>query len=221
MQITYETITIFVWLIPGFLSSLVLNAVVVRKEKDGLSKIIEALVFTFLIYGVVSFLGSGSPVLLKSETIGGETSYSMRYNPAIVLATVFLSVALPLLIGRLATTDRLMAFLRRCRITEKTSRQSLWEDVFTDQKRCIVVNLSDGRRVIGWPLYYSATPDEGCIYLHKPAWIADGKYIETNMHGMFLVKRDNIDSIEFTHLDKEAIIRLRKEKSYERQTTAK
>ncbi|MDQ1272424.1 MAG: hypothetical protein QG591_1054 [Planctomycetota bacterium] len=47
MNISIETLTIFVFLIPGFVSSLIINTIVVRKEKDNLSKIIEALIFSF------------------------------------------------------------------------------------------------------------------------------------------------------------------------------
>ena len=66
MEITFETVTVFVFLIPGFLSSAILNTVVVRKEKETFSRVIEALVFTFLIYGILSLFVTESPVLLKS-----------------------------------------------------------------------------------------------------------------------------------------------------------
>jgi len=39
MEISADTLTLFVFLIPGFLSSTILNQVVVRKEKDNYSKI--------------------------------------------------------------------------------------------------------------------------------------------------------------------------------------
>jgi hypothetical protein len=202
MEITHEAITIFVFLIPGFLSSLILNTVVVRTEKDNLSRIVEALVFTFLIYGLVSLFDSGAPVLLNTEKAGETTNYSIHYNSRVVVPTILLSVVLPLLIGRLRVTDKHMVWLRRWKVTEKTSRQTLWEDVFTDQKRYVIVNLSDGRRVFGWPAYFSSTPEEGCIYLQNAAWIVDGKYIDLPIHGLFLVEHDNIDSIEFLNLDR-------------------
>ena len=62
-------------------------------------------------------------------------------------------------------------------------------DVFTEQKRYVIVNLADGRRVFGWPMYYSNNPEEGCLYLYD-AWINDeGKYIDLRIHGLFLADR--------------------------------
>lgn len=69
MNISTETLTIFVFLIPGFVSSLIIQTIIVRKEKDNFSKIIEALVFSFFIYVVISVVNGESPVLLHSDQI--------------------------------------------------------------------------------------------------------------------------------------------------------
>jgi len=202
MDITAETVTIFVYLIPGFLSSQILNCVLVRKEKDHLAKIVEALVFTFIIYSIISLCIRQSPVTLIAKKIDATTEYSIQYNPTVVLPIIILSILFPLALGYLATTDKHMALLRRLRITDKTARDTVWLDVFTEQKRYVVVNLSDGRRVFGWPMCYSNTPEEGLLYLRNPSWITKGKYVDLKIHGLFLVKANNIDSIEFWNLDR-------------------
>ena len=97
-----------------------------------------------------------------------------------------------------------MRLLRRLKVTNKTARDTVWLDVFTDQKRYLIVNLSDGRRVFGWPMYFSDTPKEGNLYLYDPSWITEnGDYIDLDIHGLFLVKADNIDSIEFLNITKD------------------
>ena len=64
------------------------------------------------------------------------------------------------------------------------------------------VRLSDGRRLFGWPLYYSNQPEEGLLYLYDPAWIdKDGKYIDLDAHGILLTRKDGIDSIVFTKIE--------------------
>ena len=204
MNITAETLTIFAFLIPGFISSLILNAVVVRKDKDNFSKLIEALVFSFLIYVVVSPFTTHSPVLLDSIRIDKAAIYPLQYNWRVAVPTVILSILLPLFLGFLITKDLHMKLLRRLRVTNKTARDTVWLDVFTDQKRYLIVNLSDGRRVFGWPMYFSNTPEKKNIYLYNPSWITeDGDYIDLDIHGLFLVKADNIDSIEFLNITKE------------------
>lgn len=203
MNISIETLTIFVFLIPGFVSSLIINTIVVRKGKDNLSKIIEALVFSFFIYVVISVVNGESPVLLHSDQINNKTIYSISYNSNVVIPVAVLSIILPILLGFLSTTDMHMKLLRKLKITNKTARETVWLDVFTEQKRYVIVNLADGRRVFGWPMYYSNNPEEGCLYLYNAAWIDDeGKYIDLKIHGLFLVKRNNIESIEFTLIDK-------------------
>ena len=63
----------------------------------------------------------------------------------------------------------------------------------------MVVHLDDGKRVRGWPQYYSDTPEEGLLYLHHPAWIAKDNSVLplTNVHGLFIVKTGYIKSIAF------------------------
>lgn len=203
MNISTETLTIFVFLIPGFVSSLIINTIVVRKGKDNLSKIIEALVFSFVIYVIISVILGKSPVLIQEEHVNNKTIYSITYNAKVVIPVALLSIFLPLVLGLLSTTDIHMKLLRKLKITNKTARETVWLDVFTEQKRYVIVNLADGRRVFGWPMYYSNNPEEGCLYLYDAAWIDDkGEYIDLKIHGLFLVKKDNIESIEFTLIDK-------------------
>lgn len=203
MNVSLETLTIFVFLIPGFISSLIYNSIVVRADKDNLSKIIEALVFSFLIYAVLSIAGQKSPVLLQALKTNETTTYSISYNAHVIIPITLMAVMFPLLLGFLTTTDIHMRLFRKLKLTNKTARDTIWLDVFTEQQRYVTVNLSDGRRIFGWPMYYSNNPEEGCLYLYNPAWIDDaGKYVNLEIHGMFLVKKDNIESIEFTGLDK-------------------
>lgn len=207
MNISTETLTIFVFLIPGFVSSLIINTIVVRKGKDNLSKIIEALVFSFVIYVIISVILGKSPVLIQEEYVNNKTIYSITYNAKVVIPVALLSIFLPLVLGLLSTTDIHMKLLRKLKITNKTARETVWLDVFTEQKRYVIVNLADGRRVFGWPMYYSNNPEEGCLYLYDAAWIDDkGEYIDLKIHGLFLVKKDNIESIEFTLIDKSTAI---------------
>ena len=46
MRLTAETLTLFLLLVPGFVSSVVLNAVIVRQTKGRVGHVIEALVFS-------------------------------------------------------------------------------------------------------------------------------------------------------------------------------
>jgi hypothetical protein len=176
---------------------------VVRSDKDQFSKIVEALVFSFIIYVIISIVNNDSPIHLKTTKIDKTITYSIAYNYKILIPVFTLSVLFPLVLGFFVVTDIHMIILRKIKITNKTSRDTAWLDVFTEQKRYIIVNLTDGRRIFGWPMYYSNSPEDGLLYLYDAAWINnDGEYVELDIHGLFLVKKDNMESIEFTTIDK-------------------
>jgi len=90
-----------------------------------------------------------------------------------------------------------MKGLRWLKLTDRTSRDTAWDDVFINEKRFITIHLKDERRITGWPLYYSNNVDEGFIYLSQFAWISeDNSYIEPESHGI-LISKESIDLIEF------------------------
>ena len=205
MNLTAETLAIFMYLIPGFLSSLILNSVVVRKSKANLSKLVEALVFSFTIYVIISIFTGQSPVAINVSTVNDATTYVTTFNESVLVPVFLLALLLPLAIGASITHDWHMKLLRSIQVTNKTSRETIWLDVFTDlKKRNVVVNLTDGTRVFGWPMYYSNNPEEGKLYLYSPAYFKeDGQIQKLPIHGMFIVNKDKIDTIEFLHTRKE------------------
>ena len=112
-----------------------------------------------------------------------------------------LAVGLALLIGCFITNDSHMKLLRKLRITASTARINTWLDILIDQRRYVVVTLTDGRRLFGWPEYYSNDTTEGLLYISDPAWIEDdGNYSDLGVHGILLTNKDKMESIMFTHL---------------------
>lgn len=102
--------------------------------------------------------------------------------------------------------DQHMALLRRLGITSRSSRDSTWEDVFTEQgDRFVVLELVDGRRLQGYPRNGSDDPGEGFVCLSRPAWLvrAEGEegatrdeVRDTGQHGL-LIHRDEVRWVEF------------------------
>jgi hypothetical protein len=197
MNISGEALAVFLLLMPGFLSSAVLNAIVVRQTKDRVGSIIEALVFSFVIYAILTPFGR-SPVDLEVTSTG---SYRPIVTPELLLYAMGLAVGLALLLGFSITNDYHMKLLRKTKVTVSTARINTWLDIFIDQRRYVVVTFADGRRLFGWPEYYSNDTTEGLLYVSDPAWIGeDGEYTDLDVHGMLLTNKDRIESIVFTHL---------------------
>ena len=192
MNITGETLALFLLLMPGFLASVVLNAVVVRSTKNRVGSIVEALVFSFVIYAILTPFGL-SPVDLEVTSDG---AYRPVVTSSRLLYAMALAVGLSLLLGFLITNDYHMKLLRKVGVTSSTARINTWLDIFIDQKRYVVVTFTDGRRLFGWPEYYSNDTTEGLLYVSDPAWISDdGEYTDLSVHGILLTNKDRIESI--------------------------
>ncbi len=194
---TSEALGVFLLLMPGFLSSTVLNAIVVRQRKDRVGSIIEALVLSFVTYAILTPF-SLNPVDLEVTSAG---TYRPIITPGLLLYAMGAAVGLALLLGFLVTNDYHMRLLRKARITVSTARINTWLDIFIDQKRYVVVAFTDGRRLFGWPEYYSNDTTERLLYISDPAWVDDdGHYTDLDVHGVLLTNKDKIESIVFTNL---------------------
>jgi hypothetical protein len=203
MALTNDTVLLFLLLMPGFVASIVLNTVIVRKPPDGLLLVIEALVFSFVIYACLGVFSGQFLVTVGPSgviTPGPITRWSLA-------GVLGLSVVLPLVLGALLTHDYLFWVLGKLKITRRTGRASVWLDVFVEQQRCVIVNFTDGRRLFGWPEFYSDDANEGMLYLSSPKWLTDdGKYIPfVGMRGFLISKREVIESIIFTNLGRDNI----------------
>lgn len=198
MNITLETINILFFLIPGLCASFIIDTIIVRKELTTISRIIEALIFTFLIYVILSFI-TNIELFATLKIIDGEILLKFTNDKIFLLSLIILTLILPILIGKVLHSDLHMSLLRTLKITDKTSRDTTWQDVFIEQKRNIVIHLKDERRIFGWPMYYSNLPENGFVYLWNPSWIDfENKYIDCKTHGI-LIKSDDIYFVEFLH----------------------
>lgn len=85
-------------------------------------------------------------------------------------------------------------------MTERTSRSSIWNDVFQfDRESQIVqVELSDGRSLQGVVRFYSDTAEESSVFLSNARWIGtEGEIVEVPGPGVLLTKEAKIVSISF------------------------
>lgn len=203
MNVTAETLTILIFLIPGFISSGILNTFLTRRNVNNTSRIVEALIFSLIIYTTVSTTIGQSAVLLVEERIAGTARLSIQYNPKVVWSIIIASIILPFCIVVLFKKDVHTKLLRKkslrwLKIPTLQPYDNMWVGVFMKEERYVTVNLRDGRRIFGWPRYYSVRPQDGMLYLYHPAWIdANKKYVELDIHGI-LLNREDITSIEFT-----------------------
>lgn len=194
MRITVEMLNIVFFLLPGLISIIIMNACLVKKITDVFDKIILSLILSALNFIVISkFNEQWSFIKLEKVILGFElkiSSYQMVFE---ILA---LSIITALLIAFIINKDIHMIIFRFLKITSLTSRNSIWVDIFEEKEKYVLVHLSDGRLIQGYPLYYSTKLDEERIYLTDAKWLDyEGKYTELISDGILI--NGNIDMIEF------------------------
>jgi hypothetical protein len=199
MGLTAEALSILVFLIPGLISSVILDSIVVRPEKSKWDTVSDALIFSLITYAIIFVWTDIWPVTLSPKEVAGQVTYSVNFNSGVMWQVLGLSLVLPIALGASITHDLHMWALRKLQITKLTARHNIWLDVFSNHgKRLVAVNLEDGRRVIGWPMHYSDNIENQSLYLKQAAWVhSGGEYERIPGHGLFIAKSDYIETIEF------------------------
>lgn len=202
MNLTYETVNLLMLLIPGLISSIIFNLIRKKVKASSFDTIIESSIFTFLIYVLLNWSYGWEP-LAQIHTVGNTSSYTFSADSCLIFLTLAYSIILPMIFGTIVHYDIHMLVFRKMKLTDKTSRDTAWDDVFTDETRFLTIHLKDERRISGWPLYYSNNKEEGFIYLSNPSWIDNNnEYLSAESHGI-LVNRESIDLIEFMNTTEE------------------
>jgi hypothetical protein len=196
--LSYQGLAALVILLPGFLTAGLVQTLSSRPQRSELDKIIEALLYSFLIYVAFAATHALFPMTLRVVSERGIQSFVIEFHfiPLALLAA--LAVALALAVAAMITNDFPLSLLRTLRITQRTSRISVWSDTFHLMRGYVQVELADGRQLIGWLRYYSDTPEESSLMLEDAAWIGtDGNEIPVDGPGMLLTKESGIRTIMF------------------------
>ncbi|MGB8657039.1 MAG: DUF6338 family protein [Candidatus Zixiibacteriota bacterium] len=175
-------------LLPGFITLFVERLLSYQRQDIGAIFIAKALVYSFINYSLFSVTGLSLiswTIRVTSAQTKEITINPMLFAPLIMLV---ISVTIGLLIGLLKTKDWHMRFARGIGLTRRTSRTSIWLDIFHDKYSrkkekehprdgsgaYVSVFLKDGRQLYGWPEYFSDDFHDGPIlFLTKAAWISE------------------------------------------------
>ena len=185
-------------LLPGFVSARISRMMSARSQMSELERITEALIFSFFTY-VIYLLLFGPRLPLEWRP---DASASVRYSFQVFRLRVFFlamcSVLLGFAWGYVKGHDLLLKLLRKWKMTERTSRESVWNDVFVSLGGTVQVGLADGSSAIGWMGRYSDTGDERALFLEKASWIEeDGSLTEVPGSGLLLTEKAEIRYVMF------------------------
>lgn len=204
-DVGFETVIVLVILLPGFLCARIVQALCVRREQTELDKVVEALLYSFLIYLICAALRVAVPVTLVVQAVGDVTKYSIEPHTRSLVWFAVVAVALALLLAASETNDSIGRVLRWLRVTQRTGRASLWSDVFHTFSGYVQVELQDGRSLLGWVRLYSDMWDEPGVFLEDACWVdSTNNTIPIVGPGILVTKDSGIRSIAFLQSDRGA-----------------
>lgn len=120
-------------LLPGFACSFMVQQLTVKAKQTEFDKLVEALLFSFILYlGTLPFFGSSLPLAWTESKQQGFTSYTIHLHWSQLFALGLGATVLALLYAVNSKYDLLHRMLRKLRLTERTSRVSVWNDAFQD-----------------------------------------------------------------------------------------
>lgn len=199
------TLFLFLFLLPGFLGLQVYDYLTVGAKRDGLQKIVTALCLTLLSDLAVRALAGIE--LIQLPKITKETPVSEVLGEFLGLNLLYLSVASIVFAAVFAVLNNhgiLYRVARFARLTRRTGRDNVWQDLFNGTRRSwLRVYLKDGRRLVGWRRLASDDASLRELYLADVVWWmpnarAPGGFAEepSGASGVYLGNFDEITVIE-------------------------
>jgi hypothetical protein len=201
-NLSYQALDALLILLPGFLTAGFIRVLATRPQRTEFDKVVEALSYSLINYATFAALGGRFPLDIRKEVTGGAERYSLEIHPWPLLELVLISIVLAAIVAYTVNQDFLLTFLRRIKITQRTSRVSVWNDTFHTFSGYVQVELGDGRRVIGYLRFYSDEGDESSLFLEDAAWLReDGESFPIEGPGILLTKESGIRAVLFLNPD--------------------
>lgn len=191
-NISFEFLELLRQLLPGFLTAWVFHALTAYPKQSQFERIIQALIFTLLVKVLFD--------LFKNITIYiGDFYKIFEWSVEKELATsIIIAFFLGLILSYYTNNSKFHGLLQKLKITNQSSFNSEWEDIFNSVTTFVILDLKDGRRVFGWPRVWPSDPSKGHIVLQDPEWISKkGEYIPMSSAQYIVIKAEEIEFVEF------------------------
>jgi hypothetical protein len=197
-------LAILLVLLPGFCAAYVIQHLSVRRKQTELDKIIEALLFSTILFVLtLPHFKYVLPVSWHPVNTSNGTIYTLEFNAKYLQTLLFWAIGIGVLYAININRDLFLKLFRKFKLTDRTARSSIWNDVFQDiPNSYLQVELSDGRIVVGYLHYYSDDAEESSIFLEDAAWLTEtGEQISIDGPGILLTKEAKIVFISFLNPD--------------------
>jgi hypothetical protein len=193
---TKEIIEILIYLLPGFITAWVYYGLTSFPKPSQFERIVQAIIFTGLIQGIVGPIKWFFLIIGKYWIILGSWNDEKRFIVSIIIALLF-----GIFFSIFSNNDKAHRILRKYGITKLTSYPSEWYGAFACHQTYVVLHLNDHRRIYGWPLQWPSQPETGYFSLTDAEWLTDGGSIELKNVGSILIPASEVKFVEFMKLN--------------------
>lgn len=183
-------------LLPGFVTTIVFYWLAEAPKPSQFERVVQALICS----GLIKLFVEGLMNLFL--WIGQWWSISNWTSTVEALWSFSLAAAIGLMLAWFALNDKLYAFARTLKLTSRGSTLiQEWSWAFLEyRERFIVLNLLDGRRLMGFPRVWPSDPVKGFFIIEDPFWL-EGKSMRS-YDGVTSVIISNADILWVEFLNK-------------------
>lgn len=182
-MITNEAIEIMKFLLPGFFIQSFVSAMHVTESVDKLRFVIKAMIYTFIVQ-------YASQIMLSLPIISAMES-NILHTATVIAISIIIAIA-----HCYAIRYDYMRFLRNINITERSSRATTWDDVFSSGMGYATISLQSGYKIRGIINNFSNDKQEGIVALTSAVKIANGAVTKYDAELVVIPNIQHIDVIE-------------------------
>ena len=196
-----EALGILLVLLPGFASAYIVQMLAVRRKQSELDKIIEALLFSLVLYlFTLPLFGNTLPLSWRSLDANHPDVFQVAVQWKHLATLAGLAFIFGVTVASNINYDLLSRLLFKIGIRIRGSRINIWNDAFEELDGYVQVDLTGGRRVIGWVRDFSDEENVYELFLEDAAWVDEkGNQQPINGPGILLTKDSGIEHVTFLY----------------------
>lgn len=170
-------LSLLLLLLPGFITDMVKNSLAFARQFSTLDRCVRALAYSLINYLMIQWVCTRLDITFSKIAILDENKLQ---NPqgatTIIIITISISILFGIILAILDNYDILYKIARKIRITAKTGRGDIWQDMFLDNhgKVWAQVFFDDGTVITGYPEHYSDDPNRREIFLGNAEVVPSG-----------------------------------------------
>lgn len=162
-----DLIAILEFLLPGFVAAWIFYSLTSFAKPSQFERVIQALIFTLFIQGLVSVL---EYLCLQAGNYWRVGTWS---SSSALVVSIIVAIAFGVIFSSFANNDKIHSYLRSKKLTRETSFPSEWFGTFLRNVTYVVLHLHDERRLYGWPIEWPSEPTKGHFVIADPSWLLD------------------------------------------------